>query len=111
MKATTIVFVDLLQNKVSLRVNTSTGLSSQFIAQLHHLVEKIVKLKDELQAKEVHHVSGTIYGGKGRPITFHELETGAVHVNLSTLHSRDNVVQKASYLNLPTDGSVAVLKE
>ena len=47
----------------------------------------------------------------GGPISFHELKTGAVRVNLSKLRSRDDVVKKTSDLNLSTDGTVAVLKE
>lgn len=95
-----------------LTLDTGTGLSSLFVAQLHNPVQKIVKLKDELPATEVHPVDGVVsMVAKGGPIIFHELETGAVHVNLSKLRSRDDVVKKASDLNLSTDGTVAVLKE
>ena len=44
-----------------LTLNTDTGLSSLFMAQLHNPVQKIVKLKDELKAKEVHHVDGIVF--------------------------------------------------
>ena len=99
-------------NLLWLTLNTDTGLSSLFMAQLHNPVQKIVKLKDELQAKEVHHVNNIVFMvAKGGPIIFHELETGAVRVNLSKLRSREDVVQKASNLNLSIDGTVAVLKE
>lgn len=45
---------------------------------------------------EVHHVNGIVFMvAKGGPIIFHELATGAVHVNLSKLCAREYVVQKA----------------
>ena len=93
-----------------LSLNTVTGLSSLFMAQLHNPVQKIVKLKDFL-AKEVHHVNDIVFMvGKGGPIIFYELEQGAMRVNLGKLHSQEDVVQKASELGLSTNGTVAILK-
>ena len=93
-----------------LSLNTVTGLSSLFMAQLHNPVQKIVKLKDFL-AKEVHHVNDIVFMiGKGGPIIFYELEQGALRVNLGKLRSQEDVVQKASELGLSTNGTVAILK-
>ena len=56
-----------------LTLNTNPVLSSLFMANFTTLFKKIVKLKDELQAKEVHNVDGIvscIYGCKGRAYCF-----------------------------------------
>ena len=95
-----------------LTLNTDTGLSSLFMAQLHNPIQKIVKLKEDLFAKEVHHVNNIVFMvGKGGPVIFLELEPGAVRVNLGKLRSREDVVQKARELKLSTDGTVAMLKD
>lgn len=94
-----------------LSLNTVTGLSSLFMAQLHNPVQKIVKLKEDFLAKEVHHVNDIVFMvGEGGPIIFYELEQGAVRVNLGKLSSREDVVQKAGELGLSTNGTVAILK-
>lgn len=60
------------------------------MTQLHNPVQKIVKLKEDFLAKEVHHVNDIVFMvGKGGPIIFYELEQGAVRVNLGKLSSRE----------------------
>ncbi|PFX21756.1 hypothetical protein AWC38_SpisGene13751 [Stylophora pistillata] len=107
----TSIATDPYGRPLFLSLNTVTGLSSLFMAQLHNAVQKTVKLKEDSLAKEVHHVNDIVFMvGKGGPIIFYELEQGAVRVNLGKLRSREDVVQKASELGLSANGTMAILK-
>ena len=98
-------------NLLFLSLNQEKGTSNLYMAQLHNPVQKVEVLKKAVAAKEVHYDSNVVFlTGNHGPVAFHELVKGSVCFDITTLRTRNEVLEKVNKLGLAPTGTVAEMK-